>query len=192
MATLAPVPNYGQQIIRFAETAQIPADFDEGAEHVDFIAHAVVRIDYTKGDNGTPNVTPNFISEIIAHANGGPFDIEVMGVVQQDKDKPDLDDNTALNDYRLCTVATSGLLMVQCAPEALTDSAKYPVVGEPLLVDGQGIANSDKVLADPARPTINGKHLIVRELVLTHKQPRTDTPDPNDTLQMGYVLVSAL
>jgi hypothetical protein len=126
-------PVYGKQFIRFAETAN--------AKGVDLLPQfRVVSID------NNPATEPPTV-ELSA---GG----EAMGVLQQEV--PAYDEDKATTISRLCTVATSGLLLIE------TLAGSEPAQNDALEVNGDGIA------VEPgagAAVTINGTSPIVRQNV---------------------------
>jgi len=133
---MAATPVYGQQYIRFAETAQVAADKA-------IPQFSVVKI-------ATAGSTPTIEA---GTATGAAF-----GVIQQDVNLANT--GLATDLPRLATVATSGLLLVVAAE----DDNKNPAVGEPLSVTTAGVAilSTD---AGATAVTVNGTTPVVREIV---------------------------
>ena len=127
-------PVYGKQFIRFAETGI--------AKGVDLLPQfRVVKI-----DNAPATEPPT-----VELSDGG----ESFGVLQQEVPAYDADKATTIS--RLCTVATSGLLLV----EALAAPAG-PVQNDPLSVNADGVAVAS---GSGAAVEVNGTAPTVRQVV---------------------------
>ena len=132
-------PVYGQQYIRFAETAQV-----DGA----------LAIDQFRVVQRTGTTDPTSITNVFS----GTGPIEALGVIQQKKNLESSDLGTDL--YRLATVATSGLLLVAQA------SAGALSIGDPLSVNAAGEASDNGVAnTDHWVINVNGTTPIVRQVV---------------------------
>jgi hypothetical protein len=131
---MASSPVYGKQYIRFAETAEALGT-DELPQF------RVVKI------NNAPAGDP----PIVELSDGG----ESMGVLQQTV--PTYDEDKATTISRLCTIATSGLLLIEsvAAPGG-------PVQNDALEVNADGIAVAP---GSGAAVTVNGTTPIVRQVV---------------------------
>ena len=127
-------PVYGKQFIRFAETGN--------AKGVDEVPQfRVVKIDNT--ESAEP--------PMVELSDGG----ESFGVLQQTVPAYDADKATTIS--RLCTVATSGLLLV----EALAGAAG-PVQNDALEVNADGVAVTSGA---GSAVTVNGTEPTVRQVV---------------------------
>ena len=127
-------PVYGKQFIRFAETG-IAKGVNELPQF------RVVKIDNT---DATEPPT-------VELSDGG----ESFGVLQQEVPAYDADKATTIS--RLCTVATSGLLLVEAAA-----APGGPVQNDALEVNSDGLA---VVPGSGAAVTVNGTSPIVRQVV---------------------------
>ena len=127
-------PVYGKQFIRFAETG-IAAGVNE------LPAFRVVKIDNT--DASEPPT--------VELSDGG----ESFGVLQQEVPAYDADKATTIS--RLCTVATSGLLLIEAAA-----APGGPVQNDILEVNGDGIAVAP---GSGGGVTVNATTPIVRQVV---------------------------
>jgi len=131
-------PVYGKQYIRFAETAQVPADASAPIEQF-----RVVALDDSPANAGLE-------PPAIKYADSAD---EAFGVVQQTIPVVDPDKATTL--ARLATVATSGLLLIE------SDNSAPFANGAALEVDAAGRAKEGTGNA----VTVNGTTPIVRQTV---------------------------
>ncbi len=127
-------PVYGKQFIRFAETG-----IAKGMSELP--AFRVVKI-----DNSDATEPPT-----VELSDGG----ESFGVLQQEV--PDYDHDKATTISRLCTVATSGLLLVEAAA-----APGGPVQNDVLEVNADGLAVAP---GSGAGVTVNASTPIVRQVV---------------------------
>ena len=125
-------PVYGKQFIRFAETG-IAKGVDELPQF------RVVKI-----DNAPATEPPT-----VELSDGG----ESFGVLQQTV--PTYDEDKATTISRLCTVATSGLLLIEAVVAG-------PVQNDKLEVNADGVAVG---VGAGAAVTVNGTDVIVRQTV---------------------------
>jgi hypothetical protein len=125
-------PVYGKQFIRFAETG-----IAKGVEELP--QFRVVKID------NSPATEP----PTVELSDGG----ESFGVLQQTV--PAYDEDKATTISRLCTVATSGLLLIESIVAG-------PVQNDKLEVNADGVAVG---VGAGAAVTVNGTDVIVRQTV---------------------------